>query len=67
MPTETGRRTRTRKKYTVTYTDGVDGEEVFADQAYGNLLSGTDTPTLKVTPTREGYRFGGWDLRFPRP
>ncbi len=26
-------------KYTVTYTDGVDGEEVFADQVYGNLLS----------------------------
>ena len=28
-------------KYTVTYTDGVEGEEVFADQVYGNLLSGT--------------------------
>lgn len=56
-----GKADEDEEKYTVTYTDGVDGEEVFADQAYGNLLSGTDTPTLKVTPTREGYRFGGWD------
>ena len=56
-----GKADEDEEKYTVTYTDGVDGEEVFADQAYGNLLSGTDTPALKVTPTREGYRFGGWD------
>ena len=48
-------------KYTVTYTDGVDDEEVFADQAHGNLLSGTDTPAFEGTPTREGYQFGGWD------
>ena len=56
-----GKADEDEEKYTVTYTDGVDDEEVFADQAYGNLLSGTDTPALKVTPTREGYRFGGWD------
>ena len=56
-----GKADEDEEKYTVTYTDGVDNEEVFADQAYGNLLSGTDTPALKVTPTREGYRFGGWD------
>ena len=48
-------------KYTVTYTDGVDGEEVFADQVYGNLLSGVDTPAFKGTPTREGYVFKGWN------
>ena len=47
-------------KYTVTYTDGVDGEEVFADQVYGNLLSGTTTPAFKGTPTRDGYVFAGW-------
>ena len=47
-------------KYTVTYTDGVDGEEVFADQVYGNLLPGVDTPAFKGTPTREGYVFKGW-------
>ena len=48
-------------KYTVTYTDGVDGEEVFADQVYGNLLPGVDTPAFKGTPTREGYVFKGWN------
>ena len=48
-------------KYTVTYTDGVDGEEVFADQVYGNLLSGVATPAFEGTPTREGYVFKGWE------
>ena len=48
-------------KYTVTYTDGVDGEEVFADQVYGNLLSGVATPAFEGTPTREGYVFKGWN------
>lgn len=47
-------------KYTVTYTDGVDTEEVFADQVYGNLLSGTATPAFNGTPTRDGYVFAGW-------
>ena len=48
-------------KYTVTYTDGVDGEEIFADQVYGNLLSGVATPAFEGTPTREGYVFKGWN------
>lgn len=48
-------------KYTVTYTDGVDGEEVFADQVYDNLLSGTATPAFNGTPTRNGYVFAGWN------
>ena len=48
-------------KYTVTYTDGVDGEVVFADQVYGNLLSGDATPVFRGTPTRDGYRFTGWE------
>ena len=48
-------------KYTVTYTDGVNNEEVFADQVYGNLLSGTATPAFNGTPTRNGYRFAGWN------
>ena len=47
-------------KYTVRYTDGVDEEVIFADQVYGNLLSGVDTPAFKGTPTREGYVFKGW-------
>ena len=48
-------------KYTVRYTDGVDGKEVFADQVYGNLLSGVATPAFEGTPTREGYVFKGWE------
>ena len=47
--------------YTVTYTDGVENEEIFADQVYGNLLSGTATPAFNGTPTRTGYIFGGWN------
>lgn len=47
-------------KYTVRYTDGVNDEVIFADQVYGNLLSGVDTPAFKGTPTREGYVFKGW-------
>lgn len=46
--------------YTVTYTDGVDGEEVFADQTTANLASGTATPVFNGTPTRSGYTFTGW-------
>lgn len=47
--------------YTVTYTDGVEGVEVFADQVYSGLASGTDTPAFNGTPTREGYTFAGWN------
>ena len=49
------------EKYTVTYTDGVENKEIFADQVYGNLLSGTATPAFNGTPTRTGYVFGGWN------
>ena len=48
-------------KYTVRYTDGVDEEVIFADQVYGYLLSGVDTPAFKGTPKREGYVFKGWE------
>ena len=49
------------EKYTVSYTDGVENEEIFADQVYGNLLSGTATPAFNGTPTRAGYKFLGWE------
>ena len=49
------------EKYTVTYTDGVENEEVFADQVYADLLSGTATPKFNGTPTRKGYVFAGWN------
>ncbi len=47
--------------YTVTYTDGVENEEVFADQVYSNLISGEATPAFNGTPTRSGYKFTGWE------
>ena len=47
--------------YTVTYTDGVDGEEVFADQVHSNLINGEATPSFNGTPTRDGYEFTGWN------
>ena len=46
--------------YTVTYTDGVENEEVFADQVYSNLISGEATPRFDGALIREGYRFTGW-------
>lgn len=45
--------------YTVTYTDGVDGEEIFADQST-TVESGDTTPAFDGTPTRSGYTFTGW-------
>lgn len=49
------------KVYSVTYTDGVEGEEVFADQITYNLPESTETPAFdNGTPTREGYTFKGW-------
>ncbi len=45
--------------YTVTYTDGVDGEEVFADQTF-NVEEGSATPAFIGTPIRSGYTFIGW-------
>ena len=46
--------------YTVRYTDGADGEEIFADQVTSGLLSGAATPLFIETPSREGYNFKGW-------
>ena len=47
--------------YTVTYTDGVDGEEVFTDQVYSDLRKDSATPAFNGTPTRTGYTFAGWE------
>ena len=47
------------EKYTVTYTDGVDGEEIFKDQVY-TVEFGKATPAFNGTPTRKGYTFTGW-------
>ena len=48
------------KEFTVTYTDGVENEEVFADQVY-TVKEGGATPAFDGTPTREGYVFLGWE------
>lgn len=48
-----------KSRYTVTYTDGVDGEVVFEDQV-SNVVVGSLTPEFRGTPTREGYTFTGW-------
>lgn len=47
------------EKYTVTYTDGVDGEEIFKDQTF-TVESGKATPAFNGTPARKGYTFTGW-------
>ena len=46
--------------FTVTYTDGVEGAEIFADQVYKDLRSGEKTPAFQGDITREGYVFTGW-------
>ena len=48
------------KEFTVTYTDGVENEEVFADQTY-TVKEGNPTPAFNGTPTRTGYKFLGWE------
>ena len=47
------------EKYTVTYTDGVEGEEIFKDQTY-TVEAGKATPAFNGTPARKGYTFVGW-------
>lgn len=47
-------------KYTVRYTDGVYGVEIFKDEVYGGLLFGTRTPLFQGSLTRRGYVFTGW-------
>ncbi len=49
------------KGFIVTYTDGVEDEELFEDQVSGIILEGESTPAYNGTPTREGYIFRGWD------
>lgn len=50
--------------YTITYTDGVESETVFADQTYQYYMSGAATPDFDGTPSRKGYTFLGWGDNF---
>lgn len=46
--------------FTITYTDGVEGEEVFKDQVT-NVYRNDPSPIYEGTkPTRIGYTFKGW-------
>ena len=46
--------------YSVTYTDGVENEDVFENQVFSNQAYGTTTPTFNGTLNRTGYTFAGW-------
>lgn len=46
--------TTEEQKYTVTYTDGVEDEEIFADQIYSDLDSGSETPAFVGNPSGGG-------------
>ena len=48
--------------YKVTYTDGVSGEEVFADQVK-EVKENDPTPAFSGTPARTDYAFLGWEPR----
>ena len=48
------------EKFTVTYTDGVENEEIFKDQRYADLLYGAETPKFNGEPKRNGHVFTGW-------
>ena len=48
-----------KNTYTVTYTDGVNGE-AFEDQAYTAKYEDA-TPAFEGTPARAGYKFLGWE------
>ena len=48
------------EKYTVTYTDGVDGK-FFEDVVFSDLKSGVATPAFGKDPYHPGYTFAGWE------
>ena len=53
--------TDTQTGYSVTYTDGVENEEIFEDQS-AIVPKDETTPAFNgETPSREGYSFKGWD------
>ena len=48
-------------KYTVIYTDGVEGEVIFEDKTFTDLAKDSATPAFGDNPTRTGYVFAGWN------
>ena len=55
-----GKPDKEEEHYSVTYTDGVNGE-AFEDQVHSDLLEGLNTPEFNGTPERKGYVFAGWE------
>lgn len=53
--------TDTQTGYSVTYTDGVENEEIFEDQTEIVPKDETTPAFNGETPSREGYSFKGWD------
>lgn len=49
--------------YYVTYTDGVENEEIFEDQTEIVPKDETTPAFNGETPSRDGYSFKGWDLK----
>ncbi len=56
--------TESANSYTITYTDGVADEEIFADQVY-SIAYGAVPMAFVGTPQRTGYTFAGWDKEIP--
>ena len=50
----------TQEHFTVTYTDGVDGEEVFKDVVFTDVLVNLPVPSFGANPERKNYIFNGW-------
>ena len=53
--------TDTQAGYSVTYTDGVENEEIFKDQTEIVPKDETTPAFNGKTPSREGYSFKGWN------
>lgn len=56
-----------RNTYTVTYTDGVNDETIFADEVHQSVKYGAPVPAYNngTNPTRKNYTFAGWDSTVP--
>lgn len=56
-----------RNTYTVTYTDGVNDETIFADEVHQSVKYGAPVPAYNngTNPTRKNYTYAGWDSAVP--
>ena len=56
-----------RNTYTVTYTDGVNNETIFADEVHQSVKYGAPVPAYNngTNPSRKNYTFAGWDPSVP--